>query len=51
VLRSDLAKRAIEYGIASEAELAEISQGWLDWIEALSAFLTFAHVEVVGAVG
>ncbi len=48
VLRSDLAKRAVEYGIATEAELGEISQGWLDWIEASGAFLMFSQVEVVG---
>ncbi|MBN4064672.1 methyltransferase domain-containing protein [Dehalococcoides mccartyi] len=48
ILRSDLAKRAVEYGIASEAELAEISQGWLDWVQADGAFFSFTHVEVVG---
>jgi ubiquinone/menaquinone biosynthesis C-methylase UbiE len=48
IMRSDLAKRAVEYGIATEQELADISQGWLDWIQAPGAFLTFIHVEVVG---
>ena len=48
ILRSDLAKRALEYGIASESELAEISQGWLDWVDAEGAFFAFTQVEVVG---
>lgn len=48
ILRSDLAKRAVEYGIATESELAEISQGWLDWVDAEGAFFAFMQVEVVG---
>ena len=48
ILRSDLAKRAIEYGIASESDLQEISQGWLDWVQAEGAFFSFMQVEVVG---
>ena len=48
ILRSDLAKRAVEYGIASERDLAEISQGWLDWVQAEGAFFAFMQVEVVG---
>jgi len=48
ILHSDLAKRAVEYGIATEAELADVSQGWLDWIEAEGAFFAFMQVEVVG---
>jgi len=48
ILSSDLAKRAVEYGIASEAELADISQGWLDWVQAEGAFFAFMQVEVVG---
>ncbi len=48
ILRSDLAKRAVEYGIATEAELADISQGWLDWANAEGAFFAFMQIEVVG---
>lgn len=48
ILTSDLAKRAVEYGIATEAQLAEISKGWLDWIQADGAFFAFTQVEVVG---
>jgi ubiquinone/menaquinone biosynthesis C-methylase UbiE len=48
ILRSDIAKRAVDYGIATEAELAEISQGWLDWVQAEGAFYAFMQVEVVG---
>ncbi len=49
ILNSDLAKRAVEYGIASESELAEVSQGWLDWVDSDGAFFAFTQVEVVGA--
>ena len=48
ILHSDLATRALEYGIATEGELAEISQGWLDWMRAPGAFFAFTQVEVVG---
>jgi len=48
ILRSDLANRAVEYGIATEPELADISQGWLDWVDAEYAFFAFMQVEVVG---
>ncbi len=48
ILRSDIATRAVEYGIATEGELSEISQGWLDWVEAEGAFYAFIQVETVG---
>lgn len=48
ILRSDIATRAVEFGIATESELSEISQGWLDWIHAKGAFFAFMQVEVVG---
>jgi len=48
ILQSDLAKRAVEYGIATESDLQEISQGWLDWVQAEGAFFAFMQVEVVG---
>jgi ubiquinone/menaquinone biosynthesis C-methylase UbiE len=51
ILQSDIAKRAVEYGIATENDLAEISQGWLDWVQADGAFFAFMQVEVVGMKG
>ncbi len=48
ILRSDIAKRAVEYGIATESELNEVSQGWLDWVQSEGAFFAFMQVEVVG---
>lgn len=47
ILSSDIATRAIEHGIATESDLAEISQGWLDWVKADGAFFAFMQVEVV----
>jgi ubiquinone/menaquinone biosynthesis C-methylase UbiE len=51
ILSSDIAKRAVEYGIATEVDLKEISQGWLDWVQAEGAFYAFMQVEVVGLKG
>lgn len=48
ILSSDIAKRSVEYGIATESDLADISQGWLDWVQAEGAFFAFMQVEVVG---
>ncbi|MDA1279223.1 MAG: methyltransferase domain-containing protein [Chloroflexi bacterium] len=48
ILHSDLARRAVEYGIASEGDLSEISRGWLDWIVGPGALFAFTQVEVVG---
>ncbi len=48
ILSSDIAKRAVEYGISTESDLAEISQGWVDWVQAEGAFYAFMQVEVVG---
>ncbi|MDP6665818.1 MAG: methyltransferase domain-containing protein [Dehalococcoidia bacterium] len=51
IVSSNIATSAVEYGIATEEELAEISQGWLDWIQAPGAFFAFTQVEVVGRQG
>jgi ubiquinone/menaquinone biosynthesis C-methylase UbiE len=48
ILHSNIATSAIEYGVADEAELKDISQAWLDWIESPGAFYSFIHVEVIG---
>ena len=48
IVQSDLAKRALEYGIATQEELTGISQAWLEWTEAPGAFFTFVHTEVIG---
>ena len=45
ILHSDIAIKAIEYGIASESELKEISQGWLDWKDAPGSVSCFTHFE------
>ena len=48
ILHSSIATRATEYGVASESDLKEISQGWLDWMESPGAFFCFTHVETIG---
>ncbi len=47
-MHSELGKRAIDYGIATDHGLEEISQGWLDWVNAPGAFFAFIQVEVIG---
>ena len=45
ILHSDIAVRAIEYGIASEGELKAISKGWLDWKNTPGSVSCFTHFE------
>ena len=48
ILNSEIGEQAIEYGFANQQELKEISQGWLDWLEAEGAFFAFIQVEAIG---
>lgn len=48
ILHSNLASRAIEQDIASQAELEDISTAWKNWTTQPGAFFTFTQVEVVG---
>lgn len=48
VLESNIADRAIEYGIASKSELEEVSAGWLRWSVDPNAYFSFSHGEAVG---
>lgn len=48
ILHSNIAKRALERGIATQDELQSISNAWKEWITAPGAFFTFTHVEVIG---
>ncbi len=42
---SALASQAIEYGLASAGELAELAEGWREWARSSDALFTFIHVE------
>ena len=48
ILHSELGKRAIDYGIATDHGLEEISQAWLDWVNVPGAFFAFIQVEIIG---
>lgn len=48
ILHSNLASRALEQNIATQAELEEISVAWKNWITEPHAFFTFTQVEVIG---
>ena len=45
VLESDIAVKAIEYGIATRSELEAISRGWQDWKNAPGSVSCFTHFE------
>lgn len=47
VTQSSLAEQAQEYGIATMAELREISAGWRKWADSSDAFFMYVNVEVV----
>jgi ubiquinone/menaquinone biosynthesis C-methylase UbiE len=47
VLDSSLAAQAVDYGIASRAELEAISAAWRDWIGAPDAFFAVPNVELL----
>ena len=48
VRQSNIAETALQHGIANEAELESICNGWLDWMEKPDAFFMLAHVEGLG---
>ncbi len=45
ILHSDIAAKAIEYGIAKRSELERISQGWLEWKDTPGSVSCFTHFE------
>ncbi|MFQ5353007.1 MAG: methyltransferase domain-containing protein [Dehalococcoidia bacterium] len=49
-VHSNVGRHALEYGIASRAELAEIAAAWRSWADEPAAFFTFTHVEVLASV-
>ena len=46
-LQSNLAVKAVEYGIATQAELQEIADGYRQWGARPEAFFSIGHVEVL----
>jgi SAM-dependent methyltransferase len=47
VLRSSLADRALECGIATRSDLESIAAAWRAWGRDLDAFFCFSHIELV----
>lgn len=47
-LHSNFRPQAIEYGIATEAEIDEIARGWREWADSPEAFFMFVHVQCIG---
>ena len=45
---STLASQAVEYGIASPAELAEVAAGWRRWAAGSSSVFIVVHGELIG---
>jgi ubiquinone/menaquinone biosynthesis C-methylase UbiE len=48
IVHSNIATSAVKYGIATQAELEDISKAWLEWMAAPGAFFSFIHAEVIG---
>ena len=46
--RSNLAVKAVEYGIANADELEEIAAGFREWCRKAAAFFSIGHVEALG---
>ena len=46
-LHSNLADKALEYGIATRADLMSMAAGWRAWGEESDAFFCFSHTQVV----
>jgi ubiquinone/menaquinone biosynthesis C-methylase UbiE len=46
-LRSNLAEKALEYGLATQSDLDEIAAGWRAWGRDPDAVFYFSHTEVV----
>jgi ubiquinone/menaquinone biosynthesis C-methylase UbiE len=47
-LHSSVATQAVEYGLATRAELEAIAQGWRAWVASPDAFFMYVNVEVIG---
>ena len=45
ILYSDIAVKALEYGIATQSELEAISLGWLEWKDTPGSVSCFTHFE------
>ncbi len=45
ILESDIAAKALEYGIATRTELEAISRGWQEWKNAPGSLSCFTHFE------
>jgi SAM-dependent methyltransferase len=48
VLNSNLGRQAVEYGIASRAELEGIAEAWREWTRQRSAFFALIQVAALG---
>lgn len=49
-LHSNFKPQAIEYGIATEAEIDAIADGWRAWADSPEAFFMFVHIQCIGRV-
>ena len=47
VVASDLARQAVERGLASPADLADIADGWRRWADQPDGWFTLVHGEIV----
>lgn len=50
ILHSAVASQALEYGLATQSELEELSAGWLGWSRDAEALFEFVQIGVLGRV-
>ena len=50
ITETDLARQAVDYGVATPAELAAIAEGWRAWAGDPAAVFTLVHGEIVARV-
>jgi len=46
-LQSNIAEKALEYGVATQSDLEDIADGWRSWGRDPDAFFCFSHTEIV----
>jgi hypothetical protein len=50
-LHSNIAEKALEYGLATRGELEEMAAGWRSWGRHPDAFFCMAHAEIIAGKG
>ena len=47
IVDSGIARRAVSSGMAAEADLARLSQGWRTWLDSPEGWFSVLHGEII----